>query len=302
MDLKSWSSFLRLPNLFMILFGQQFIFYFILNPQLPVESETLSGLDFLLLSFTTVLVAAGGFVINNVFDAKIDAIFPGKNPVPLTIKPNVAIIIYLFIVFTGLGLTILLAVKSDRLMDAALYPAAVLLLFIYSWKLKCLPVIGNLFVALFTSAVIYIIPFAYWEEISLLRMLDYSLWKKLLYPLFMLGLFAFLVNFIREVVKDIEDIKSDANSDCKSTAVYYGEETAMGIVRLFWILLLLILSIHVFQTHTFKSCWVFLLCLGIPLIWLSLFIFRQDLKSRITFVSRGLKLLMLAGMIYWIIY
>ncbi|MBK9109144.1 MAG: UbiA family prenyltransferase [Saprospiraceae bacterium] len=302
MALKAWISLIRFPNLLLIFACQQWVYHFHLKAHLPPEPETLSNLDFFYLSINTLLIAAGGFIINNIFDSKLDAAIPLKNPIPNYIKLRDAWILYFLTVALGIMLTVWLADKTNRWEAIFLNPLSALLLFLYSWKLKCSPIVGNIAVSAFTCGVILIIPFAFWPSLKILRALDFYLWLSLIYPILMLALFAFLVNFIREIFKDMEDMESDATQNCNSTAVYYGKPNALKIAQFFWIILILILSFHIYQFYSKQHLIYLFLFIVLPVIVLSIFIFKPLLKRRITLVSLGLKCFMLSGLIYWTLF
>lgn len=302
MALNAWISFIRFPNLFIIFVCQQWVYYFHLKAHLPLESDTLSALDFCLLSINTLLIAAGGYIINNIFDSKLDATIPQKNPIPKDIKLSKAWGIYFLTVTSGIVLTLWLAAKTNRWDAILLNPLTVFLLFLYSWKLKCTPILGNVVVSMFTCGVIILVPFAFWPELKILRSLDFYLWVRLIYPLIMLAIFAFLLNLIREIFKDIQDTESDETQNCPSTAVYYGKSVALKIAQFFWIILILILGFHIYQFHDRQHLIYFFLFIVLPVILLSIYIFKPLLNSHITFVSLGLKYFMLSGLIYWTLF
>src|SRR5436190_19467483 len=120
----------RIPNLLMIALAQFLVRYCIIMPAYVAEyrgsgifPNHLSAVEFSLLVFATVIIAAGGYIINDVFDIYTDEINkPGKNVVGKKISEKTArIISYLFFIIgsiTGL----VLAVKKETGMMGLLFP------------------------------------------------------------------------------------------------------------------------------------------------------------------------------------
>ena len=123
----------------------------------PGESA-LSWPLFGVLSFITIILAAGGYVINDYYDIKADSI----NKPDLIIAGrlwSLSKVKWVYFVLTGLGLilSIWLSLKLNLLEYLFIYPLAVLGLWFYSYRMKCMAIIGNIWVAVFCAFVIGIV-------------------------------------------------------------------------------------------------------------------------------------------------
>ena len=207
MVIQSWSRLIRLPNLFILAISQWTVYFFMLRPFVQAYEQSFELMDFNLLVTVSICVAASGYVINNIYDRFID-----RHQIDLRIIPDVfslrfSWILYLFLVLSGFAISYYLSWKTGRNASLILYPIAIILLWAYSAVFKCTPVIGNLLVSCFTSFGILIIPYAFQTALHEMRLDAAEIWLHLVYKLTMLSLFAFVLNFIRELIKDMINLK-----------------------------------------------------------------------------------------------
>ena len=160
------------------------------------------------------------------------------------------------------------------------FTTAVLLWF-YSNQLKRMVLIGNLVVAILTALSIYIIAFYFDPRNTLI--IAYSL-------------FAFFFTLIREIIKDMEDLKGDENFGCKTLPIVYGIRKAKNVIYLLSILFLTGL------------CWLFYGLIGMEMALLSLSLviplsilfyklMKADTIAEFNFLSNYCKFVMLLGII-----
>ncbi len=158
--------------------------------------------------FVGAFVAAGANAINDYFDVEIDRINRPDRPIPRkAVSREEARFLWLVLSFVGLGLNIVL---NQRALAIAL--VAVISLYFYSMVLKRTVLMGNIVVAVMTA-----LAFAYGAVVV-------GKIERALMP----ALFAFLINFAREVVKDIEDVEGDAKKGAKTLAVRYGPKSGIA--------------------------------------------------------------------------
>lgn len=224
--LKHGIHIIRTPNLCLLAGIQCLIFLKLSNHTQSVMSWT----DFILLIVITVLLGASGYVINDYYDAGTDRINkPDKWIAGNVWSMKTVRLFYLVLVITGFLLSIWLAIQLGMLAYIFIYPLAVSGLFIYSYKLKCRPVIGNLWVSIFCAGVIgivYLPDYIYHNT----QHIKTELWYYIA--------FAFLSTWLREVVKDIEDVAGDSEIGCRTAVVVYGVKTGKIIAVILGFLLL----------------------------------------------------------------
>lgn len=219
-------SIIRWPNL-ILLAGIQSLIYFRL---LDLQQTTLSVPLFFGLTLITILLAAGGYVINDYYDREIDRINKPNRIVAKDLLPlNTLKLFYFFLIGLGALLSIIIALDLQLIGYFFIYPLAVAGLWFYSYRLKCTPVIGNLWVSFFCAGVVFIIilPDLVLKNMMFIRV---EIWYYLA--------FAFLSTWYREVVKDIEDQIGDSAAGCKTFVVRFGVRTAKIMALTLSVLLL----------------------------------------------------------------
>ncbi len=176
----------------------------------------------------SILVAAGGYLINGYYDREIDQINHSGYQFPL----NKTKVTFYYSVFASAAI-IKGLISFDMATTVVFILFPILLLWLYSYWLKGLPLIGN-------GAVAFL---ALWLPVGLLHVNDASdqLGKDIAsqFGLLLMGEI-FLITLAREVIKDIQDIKGDRKHNCKTLAVRLGEKNTAMVATffLFWALLL----------------------------------------------------------------
>jgi len=161
---------IRFPNLIIVVLTQYLLQYLILIPAFQKANlpPLLDHFHFFILVLSTLIIAAGGYIINDIEDQEIDLLNkPEKVIVGKYISFQNAKILYWGITILGLLISIYLAIYVDNLPLVLIYPFAVFLLYIYSKSLKKSVLWGNIIVSIFCGFVAGIILFAeranYWK-------------------------------------------------------------------------------------------------------------------------------------------
>jgi 4-hydroxybenzoate polyprenyltransferase len=197
-----------------------------LNSEPQLNSPAFPDILFYLCVLVVVLLAAGGNVINDYFDQKVDRINrPEKVIVGKLVKRRVAIIVHQVFNIVAVLLSIFLAFKSGVWWFVAIPVFTATLLWIYSPILKKKVLIGNLSVAICVA----IIP--WWTGVFELHYLSDQT-DAMFHPRRLYGylenwinaytLFAFLLTLSRECIKDIEDIEGDSAEGYKTLPIVWG--------------------------------------------------------------------------------
>lgn len=261
-------------NLLMVAFAQIMTAYFLVgktNAGIPV----LQDYNLYLLVFSTVIIAAAGYMINDYYDVKIDYVNrPNEVIVGKGIKRRVVIFLHTILNLTGISLGFIVSPKVGVVNIVAAF-----LLWIYSNRLKREPFIGNFTVALLTATTIYLVGFYYQK--SELLILTYAI-------------FAFFLNLIREIIKDIEDRPGDRKHGCRTLPIVIGFHNTKKVI--FMIALIFVGSIFVV---TFKLdrpiIFYYFGGLGIFFSYFMYLIYQADRKDQFSKLSTYAKILMLVG-------
>ncbi len=210
-------------NLILVALTQYILYRIWVLPSFHLEQiqPRLEGYWFLLFIVVTIIITAGGYLINDYFDIEIDRV----NEVSKNVKTTTLKRTYVAVSVIGLILSALIAHKIKAWHLLTIYPLIVSLLFFYSKKLKIEGLIGNIIVALCTGLVTSIILVA---EPDIYHSTSGVLYTTKLFIL-AFSLFAVAINFAREIVKDIEDLDGDRSHGSKSIPIVYGISTAKRI-------------------------------------------------------------------------
>ncbi len=221
---------------------QAIIYYRLLQHGLSV----LGMAEIILLIIITMTIAASGYVINDYYDARIDSINrPQRWIAGNAWSIRTVLNIYTVLVGSGALLSIFLAYRLSLFIYLFIYPVAIAGLWFYSYALKCRPVTGNIWVALFCGGVVSIIALP-----DLLH--DNS--EVISIQLWYYSLFAFISTWYREAIKDLEDMAGDHREGCSTFPVRFGLKNGkiMAIV-LGLLLITALIAWEMTQTDSLKK-------------------------------------------------
>jgi 4-hydroxybenzoate polyprenyltransferase len=209
---------------------------------------TFNSFDFCLFVFTTLLITASGYIINDIYDIETDRINkPDKRIIQVHLSVSNAWKIYFSIIITGALISLYLAVVRNDLFYWFIYPAAVFLLYGYSRWFKGTPYFGNIIVSMFCAAVPGIFFLSEASILKELKIKDLSSFLSLHGLLLSYVIFAFLTNLYREIVKDLQDESGDKLANINTAAVYFGKKNTKFVA------LFIALVISMVITFTFSQ-------------------------------------------------
>lgn len=294
---------IRFPNLIIIVLTQYLLQYLILIPAFHEVglSPLLSHFHFSIFVFSTILIAAGGYIINDLEDYEIDLLNkPEKVIINQFIPEQNAWKLYWGISLLGFFISLYLAFHVENLPLIFIYPIAVFLLFIYSKSLKKSVLWGNLIVSIFCAFVAGIVIFAERENVWEMKGLGAEISKIFIFYL----LFAFFSTLFREIIKDIEDEEGDRKNGCQTLPIVFGKTTAKWVGIFFGNVLLLTLGYWLFlkKENGFDVGIIYIL-VGIifPLIFSIFKFYLAKTKKEFHLLSQISKYIMLSGILYLLI-
>lgn len=214
MVVKVFFNLIRWQNLCMLALSQ-ILFKYRVFPYFNTTS-LLSTFEFTLLLASTIFIAAGGYIINDVFDVKCDIMNkPHKSYIPSKISIKRAKLSYGLLTCFGVLFGVFLSFKRELPLYAILFIGIAILLFFYSSFLKRTPFLGNFIVALLVTSSLLI--FAVFDTIIVED-------SKGVYYLYVFLFFSFFFNLLREIIKDIQDLNGDYNVGMKTLPIILGIE------------------------------------------------------------------------------
>ena len=212
----SMFSVVRGYNIPIIALAQYLSAIFIMAPEKRALTVLLDFNLFILVVASSLTIASG-YIINNFYDSKKDLINrPNKSRIDHLVSQRTKLQVYFTVNFVVALLAMLVSFRA-----VAYFSTYIFLIWFYSHKLKKYPIIGNL-----TASLLAILPF-----------FAILLYYKNLYPeIFAHATFLFLLLLIREIIKDLENIKGDIANDYRTIPVIYSEVFAKKTITLLTIL------------------------------------------------------------------
>jgi len=238
---------IRLPNLLIVAFTQGLIYYVVLLPTFKYAGLTpeMGPLSFWMLCLATLLVTAAGYVVNEVHDQPGDVVNkPDRRVVGVHFSEKFSLRLYIFLGISGFLVSAILAFTLQKFSWLPLYPFAFGTLYCYTVFAQHRVLLGNLLIAAFCAGVAGLIWVA---EIRTLRELSAVFPEQYLRvrAIFIwYGIFAFLVNLYRELVKDLEDLPGDKAVGSRSLPVVAGITNAVRIAQVLALGLIVFLAMQ----------------------------------------------------------
>lgn len=212
----SMFSVVRGYNIPIIALAQYLSAIFIMAPEKRALTVLLD-FNLFILVLASSLTIASGYIINNFYDSKKDLINrPNKSRIDHIVSQKTKLQVYFTVNFVVALLAMLVSIRAVMYFSTYIF-----LIWFYSHKLKKYPIIGNL-----TASLLAISPF-----------FAILLYYKNLYPeIFAHAAFLFLLLLIREIIKDLENIKGDIANNYRTIPVIYGEVFAKKTITLLTII------------------------------------------------------------------
>ncbi|GAB3950415.1 geranylgeranylglycerol-phosphate geranylgeranyltransferase [Spirosoma harenae] len=265
---------IRVQNLLIVVLMQLLARLFLVGPR-EEGLKLLTDLSFWLLCFSTVCIAAAGYIINDYFDVKIDLINkPERVVIGRFLKRRLAIGIHQALNVIGCLIGLYIS-KWVFLVDVT----AVTLLWFYSAQFKRQPLIGNLVISLLGALSLLVLAVYYRENTEMV--LIYSL-------------FAFGISLIREIIKDMQDIRGDARFGCRTLPIVWGLRRTKYFLYLLIGVFISTLFLIAGTLQNDRLTFIFLLLL-LPVGWLIYRLIIADTRRSFGYLSNLCKLIMLMG-------
>ena len=244
--MTSFLKLIRYKNLLMVLFTVVLTKYALINSFTSIISE----FQFIILTIAILCITAAGYIINDIYDIEADKINKPANVfIGKTIILKNAWFAYFFLTITGLILGIYISYLKGNSSYSIFFISTIALLYWYSKSLKRIAVIGNIVVSFLTALTIFMV-FIFeakntHSSSNLSEAIAFFFTSlSITATIFTYISFAFLMTFIREIIKDIEDINGDYALKMKTLPILIGIQRTKKIVLVissFMLLLILII-------------------------------------------------------------
>lgn len=274
MKFISLFSVVRGYNIPIIIIAQYLSAIFILAPE-KQGLTILLDFDLFIIVFASSLTIASGYIINNFYDSKKDLINrPNKSMLDRLVSQKTKLNVYFTLNFIVVFLAIFVSWRAF-----VYFSVYIFLIWYYSHRIKKYPIIGNL-----TAAFLAVLPF----------FAIFLYYKNFYEVIFGHATFLFLLLLIREMIKDLENIKGDLANDYKTIPIIYGEAVSKKIITVLSITTIIpvYVLIEIFDVGYMDMYFYF--CLIILILFL-LRLWKSNTKEQFVLLHNVLKFLIVAG-------
>jgi 4-hydroxybenzoate polyprenyltransferase len=287
---------IRYPNLLLLAFMQLIFRYGFLKLQnIPLA---LNDWQYGLLVLSTVLIAAGGYVINNIFDQDTDNDNKPNNViVGKSISETNAYSIYVALNIVGVSIGFYLSNVIAKPGFASLFILIAATLYFYAVNWKQMLLIGNFIVALLLSFSVIII--GIFDLFPVVNQSNQPLMANLFSILIDYAVFAFMINFIREIVKDLEDVNGDYNQGMRTLPIILGISRTAKVVSILSFIPVCAILLYInnyLMPLLFVTIYMLLFVVGL-LLYFSLKIWSASSQKQFHVLSLLLKWILLFGIL-----
>jgi len=274
MKIISLFSVVRGYNIPVIALAQYLSAIFILAPQ-KGALHILLDFNLFILVLASSLTIASGYIINNFYDSKKDLINrPNKSMLDRLVSQKTKLYVYFSLNFFVVLIACFVSFRA-----VVFFSAYIFLIWFYSHKIKKYPIIGNLL-----AAFLAVLPF--------FGILLY--YKNFYEVIFFHASFLFLLLLIREMIKDLENIKGDLANGYQTIPIVYGEWISKKVIVI--LLLLTIIPVY-FLVNIYDVGYmdIYFYIGFIVMIFFGLQLWKSDTKEQFLQLHNILKMLIVAG-------
>ena len=274
--LKFFSMFsvVRGYNVLIVIIAQYLSAIYILAHNKPVKLVVFD-LNLLMIILASATTIASGYIINNFYDSEKDLINrPQKSMLDRLVGQNTKLVFYFVLNFIAVIFASYVSFRAVVFFSFYIFG-----IWFYLHKLKKMPIIGNL-----TSAILTITPF----------FAVFIYYKNFETVIFVHAMFLFLILSMRELTKDLENIKGDLALGYKTIPIVYGEKTSKIMLTILAILTLIPAYLLIYNYQVGRMTYFFYLSVVLLLIFLIL-VWKSNSKPHYLLLHNILKFIIVAG-------
>jgi len=296
MKIKDYLIFFRVKNLLMIVIIQLLLKY-VLFKKFDLTTS-LDNFHFFILVLSTILITVAGYIINDINDIESDEINkPSKTFINKKISIKKADMLFLILNFIGLILGYYLSYSIDKISFFAIFIIASLLSYLYSIKLKKNILFKNLIVSFLAFLSIFIV--GLYDIVPATNNFNNQCQLYVFNLILKISIFSFLLTLLREMVKDLVDIKGDKKANTKTIPIVIGinkTKVLLILIGIFTVIAIIYFSISIFITYPLATYYL-IIFISLPLLYFVLKINYSNTKKSFSNLSNLLKITMLLGIL-----
>ena len=269
-------SVIRLYNIFIIIIAQYFTSIFIISIDNSISSILFDFQLFLLILSSSIAIASG-YIINNFYDYEKDLINkPVKSKIDKVVRKRTKLSLYIILNFLCIYTSSLVSWKS-----VLFFFFYIFMIWFYSHKLKRILFVGNI-VSSLLSVIPFLIILIYYKNFELI--------------IFMYAIFLFLVVYMREIIKDLENIKGDFTLNYRTIPVVYGEQLSKYLLMVISFIVVIIVCFLLTYFDTGMMYYYYYLSIVILLLF-TIILRKYNSKKYYNLLHNLLKFLIVLGVL-----
>ncbi|WP_396149634.1 geranylgeranylglycerol-phosphate geranylgeranyltransferase [Flavobacterium sp.] len=285
MKIISLFSVVRGYNIPIIILAQYLSAIFILSQEKRALNVILD-FNLFIIVLASSLTIASGYIINSFYDSQKDLINkPNKTMLDRLVSQKTKLQVYF-----GLNFFVFLIATLVSWRAVLFFSVYIFLIWFYSHKIKKYPIVGNI-----TAALLAVLPFfailLYYQKIDAILQ---NLNNEKYYVIFAHASFLFLLILIREMIKDLENIKGDLVQNYRTIPVILGENFSKKIITflVFCTVIPVYILIEMYDVGYMDI--YFYTSFGV-LIFFLLKLWKSDSKENYLLLHNILKIIIVAG-------
>lgn len=270
----SFFSVIRGYNILVLVLAQYLTSMFILAPDLPLYEVLLDpNLFFLVLATATVIAA--GYIINSFYDSEKDLINrPHKTMLDRFVSQRTKLSVYFILNLIGVFFASYVSFRT-----VVFFSIYIFVIWFYSHRLKKIPFFGNLVASVLTITPFFAI-FIYYKNFDTV--------------IFVHAAFLYIIIVMRELVKDLENMKGDLLQGYKTIPVVYGERLSKKLLAGLTFLSFIPVYFLIYHFEIGHMYYFFYAAMVLLLVFLLVLLF-STFKWQYLLLHNLLKLLIVAG-------
>jgi len=291
----NYLKLIRYQNLLLIALVQIFIKYGLFEPL--GAATILNTFGFTLLLIATICIAAAGNIINDIYDVEIDKINkPHKVLIGKKISERSANRLFIILNVIGVDIGFYLSNSIGKPGFAALFIVFSALLYLYASYLKGMLIIGNLLISFLVAMSLIIV--GLFDLLPAINPENQTSQSAIFKIVLHYALFAFFINLIREIVKDLQDINGDKKGGMNTLAIAIGRKRTVMIVFFLGVFMVLGVVFYMYENIYNEQILLlyFLFAIVAPLLYFCIKSYSAETTKEFAFLSTLLKIIMFLGM------
>ena len=210
LKILSFISVVRGYNILVLVIAQYLTSMFILAPEHPL-GQVLFDPNLFFLVLSTASVVAAGYIINNFYDSEKDLINrPQKTMLDRFVSQRTKLSVYFILNLAGIFFASYVSFRA-----VVFFSIYIFVIWFYSHRLKKILFVNNLVASVLTITPFFAV-FVYYKNFETV--------------IFVHATFLYLIIVMRELVKDLENMKGDLVQGYRTIPIVYGERLSKSLL------------------------------------------------------------------------